>query len=243
MNDSIHVSGNQNQVATRGSTVSQVIGAADIEEHASRYPSGAARHLLHAFADIVGYSQLTARLQKVSQDYLASVLDDSMAEAGVQPELVARQDQGDAILLTFPTGTDAARVLATMPRYLNDELLDRNQDMAPHARIRIRTAFSMGVSMPGGTGLVGQAPITVARLANWATFRHAMTGAAQAQCGVIIDDHLHGEYVRQRFRPDIDPGEYVPAHVAYADKGFNASAWVKLFGYSGQQVAALLARP
>lgn len=244
MNDSIkieNITGGNNQVGGSGSTFDQIV-ASEARHGASGRPAGGSpEHELHAFADIVGYSHLNARLQKVSQDYLASVLDDSMAEAGVLPELVSGQDQGDASLLMFPTGTDIAKVLAVMPRYLNDELLARNQDMALHARIRIRVAFTMGVSVRGGTGLVGGAPIAVARLANWAAFRHAMTEAAQAQCGMIMDDHLYGEYVRQRFRPDINPDDYVPAHISYADKGFEAAAWVKLFGYSGGQVAALLA--
>lgn len=236
-----NVSGGNNQFGGSGSAFSQVFGAPEGKDEAAGRPSGTPGHALHAFADIVGYSQLTARLQKTSQDYLASVLDDSMSEAGVRPELVTGQDQGDARLLTFPTGTDVAKVLATMPRYLNDELLARNEDIAPHARMRIRMAFSMGVSVPGRTGLVGQAPIAVARLVNWDKFRHVMAEAAQAQCGVIIDDHLHSEYVRQRFRPDIIPDDYVRVHVSNADKGFEATAWVKIFGYSGQQVTALLA--
>ncbi len=241
MSDSIHVSGNQNQVATRGATINQVPVMPEGEKQSSSRPSGSPEHALYAFADIVGYSRLSARLQKTSQDYLASVLDDSMSEAGVLPELVARQDQGDASLLMFPAGTDVGAVLAVMPRYLNDDLLARNEDIAPHARMRIRMAFTMGVSVPGRTGLAGQAPIVVARLVNWDKFRHVMAEAAQAQCGVITDDHLHSEYVRQRFRPDIIPDDYVRVHVSNADKGFEATAWMKIFGYSGQQVAALLA--
>jgi hypothetical protein len=238
-----NLSGGNNQIGGSGSTFSQVVGPAAAEDAAARQPRGAPAHALHAFADIVGYSQLPVRLQRVSQDYLATVLDDSMEEAGVLPELVAGQDQGDASLLTFPPDTDVAKVLAVMPRYLNEELLARNEDMAPHARMRLRVAFSMGVSAPGGTGLVGGAPIAVARLVNWPPFRHAMTTAAQAQCGVIMDDHLHAEYVRQRFRPDVSADDYVPVHVSLSDKGFDAPAWVKLFGYSGGQVATLLATP
>jgi hypothetical protein len=143
----------------------------------------------------------------------------------------------------FPADADAGRVLAVMPRFLNDELLARNQDMAPHARTRIRIAFTMGVSLPGATGLAGEAPIAVARLVNWAPFRHAMAAATHAQVGVIIDDHLHGQYVRQRFRADIGSRDYVPVRVAQADKGFDAAAWVRLFGYTAEQVAGLLGDP
>src|SRR5262249_40403063 len=151
--------------------------------------------------------------------YLASLLDDGIAEADVSPKLVAWQDQGDARMTRFPSSVDAGKILAVLPRFLNDELLARNQDMAVHARIRIRMAFAMGASVPGATGRVGDAPIAVARLINWDPFRHAMTKAGDAQVGVIIDDHLHGQYVRQNFRADLDAGDYTPVRVSYADKG------------------------
>src|ERR1700759_2873001 len=62
-------------------------------------------HTLHAFADIVSYSKLSIRLQKLSQDDLVAVLNHGIAEAGVKPERVGAQDQGDARLLSFPAGT------------------------------------------------------------------------------------------------------------------------------------------
>lgn len=201
---------------------------------------GQPEHGLYAFADIVGYSKFGARLQRDSQEYLADLLDAGLAEAGVQPGQVTTQDQGDARMLWFVPGTDAAKVLAVLPRYLNDELLARNEDMAPHARMRVRLSFTMGVAAPGRTGLAGAAPIAAARLSNAAVFRNAMTAAPRAQCGVIIDDHLHGEYVRQGFRADINPDDYASVHVSHPDKGFEATAWLKLFGYSSWQVAALL---
>jgi hypothetical protein len=112
--------------------------------------------------------------------------------------------------------------------------------MAAHAQMRVRLSFTMGLAMPGRTGMAGGAPIAAARLANSDIFRHLMKAASQAQCGVILDDYLHGECVQQRFRPDIDPSEYARVRVSIPDKGFDAAAWVKLFGYSSREVAALL---
>ncbi len=241
------VTGGNNQIGATGSTFTQVIGgppgpaSGPAPEQASGRRGRAPEHGLYAFADIVGYSLLDARLQKISQDYLARLLDDGVAEADVRPDAVPWQDQGDARMTKFPSDVDAGKILAVMPRLINDELLARNRDMAPHARIRIRMAFTMGVSVPGATGLAGQAPIAVARLINWDRFRHAMTKAGDAQVGVIIDDHLYGQYVRQGFRADLDPGDYTAARVTYPDKGFDAAAWVKLFGWTGERVAELLA--
>jgi hypothetical protein len=172
--------------------------------------------------------------------YLASVLNGGIADADVSPESVAWQDQGDASMLKFPPSTDVGKVLAGMPRYLDEELLDRNRDLQPHAGTRIRLAFTMGVSAPGAMGRVGEAPIAVARLVNWGPFREAMTNADGARVGVIIDDHLYGQYVRQRFRADNNPADYAKARILYADKGFDATAWVRILGYTGEQVEPLL---
>jgi hypothetical protein len=119
------------------------------------------------------------------------------------------QDQGDAIMMAFPPDIDAGKVLAVMPRYLSEELMARNEDMAPHARMRIRIAFTVGAFVPGATGVVGGAPIAAARLVNSSPFRHAMTLAENAQVGVIIDDQVHGQYVRQDFNSGVGHGDYV----------------------------------
>jgi hypothetical protein len=237
------ISGGNNQIGGSGGTFSQVVGGPPAEEEAHGRRGGRERapeHTLYAFADIVGYSKLSARLQKTSQDYLASVLNGGIADVDVSPESVAWQDQGDASMLKFPASTDVGKVLAGMPRYLDEELLDRNRDLQPHAGTRIRLAFTMGVSAPGAMGRVGEAPIAVARLVNWGPFREAMTNADGARVGVIIDDHLYGQYVRQRFRADNNPADYAKARILYADKDFDATAWVRILGYTGEQVEPLL---
>jgi hypothetical protein len=211
--------------------------AADDDRPPSASGSG---YALHAFADMVGYHNLDAQLQHLSQQELADVLDGGIAESGIQPDRVAKQDQGDARLLKFPVGADPARVLSALPRYLNDELTARNRNMAPHAQMRVRVAFTMGVSSPAATGLVGAAVIAVARLANSDIFRNAMRAAPLVQCGVLLDGPLYEECVRQRFRADIDPGDYASVRIAIPSSDFEAAAWMKLFGYSAQQVSVLV---
>jgi hypothetical protein len=112
--------------------------------------------------------------------------------------------------------------------------------MELHARMRLRMAFTVGVSEPGATGRIGAAPIAVARLVDWSKFRRVMGETADAYVGVIIDDHLHSQYVRQDFRSDIDPRDYAPARISNTDKGFEADAWVRIFRFTGEKVAALL---
>ena len=242
MGDRINISNNSGSVSDVGSRSTTYYGVppAGSPEQAAEVPDGRPELALYGFADIVSYSQLNVRLQKLGQDDLVSFLDIGMAEAGVSPGQVAAQDQGDARLLTFPAGADVAKVLAVMPRSLNDELVARNRDMAEHARMRVRLAFSMGASTRGAAGLVGGAPIAVARIANSDVFRRAMRAAPEAQCGLLIDDYLHSQWVHQGFRADINADDYAPVRISNPDKGFEARAWMKLFGYSGRQVSSLL---
>jgi class 3 adenylate cyclase len=201
---------------------------------------GGPRHALYSFADTVGYSHLSARLQKLSQHDLVDIVRRGVAEAGVRPGDVETQDQGDAQLIAFPQDTDTAKVLGVLPRFIDEELKVRNRDMAEHAQMRVRLAFAMGVSVPGAAGLVGDAPIAVARLANSDVFRKGMRVAPRARCGVLIDDYLHTQLVRQGFRADIDPEDYIPVRVQHPEKGFDARAWMKLFGYPGPETRFLL---
>jgi hypothetical protein len=234
------VSGNGNKIGNIRKTYNTGVDPAESARPGGEPEGSSSRHALYGFADIVGYSQLSVRLQKSSQGYLLGLLNDGLSESGVAPERVVPQNQGDARLLWFPPGTDAARVLAVMPRYLNDDLLIHNQDMAPHARLRVRLSFTMGAAVEAALGLAGAAPIAVTRLGNSAVFRRAMGSAPQAQCGVIVDSHLHDEYVRQRFRSDINPADFAPVHVVDHEKRFEATAWIRLFGYSSQQVTAMV---
>ncbi len=235
------VSGGQVQIG-HGNVLNQgvVPHAPGVAGRPRREMDGSPVSSLYAFGDIVGYSRFNAKLQEESQDRLVRVLNDSLAEAGVDPETVEAQNQGDARLLRFRVDTDVAKIVAIMPRYLNGDLLARNQDMAPHARLRVRLSFTMGATTPGRTGLAGQAPIAVVRLANSARFRQAMNAVPNSQCGVIIDNYLYGEYVRQDFRPDMNPEEYTPVRVSDSEKSFEAGAWIRLFGCSPEEVRALI---
>lgn len=242
MGDRINITGNSGPVSDIGSRRTTYYGTSPGTSPAkSAEPPGA--HpvaALYAFGDIVGYSRFNARLQEESQDRLSKVLDRGLGEAGVRPEVVTPQDQGDARLLSFPPDTDVARVLAIMPHYINSELRARNEDLATHARMRMRLSFTMGPATPGKTGHAGEAPIAVARLVNFSGFRSAMTTATQSNCGVIIDDYLYRSYVQQDFRPDMNAQEYVSVLVSIPEKGFHAAAWVRLFGCYRHQVESLL---
>jgi hypothetical protein len=225
-------SGTIHQFGGRGNTYSAA-PAVSSTPATEGVPGGSADRpevTLYAFADIVGWSKMNVRLQRLSQDDLVAFLDQGIIEAGIRPDEVEPQNQGDARLLTFPVGTDVAKVLTALPRTINDELVARNRDMADHARMRVRLALSMGASTSGSAGRVGAAPIAVTRIANSDLFRDAMRAAPRADLGLMIDDYLYSQFVRQGFRADMSPDDYVPIHISYAEKGFEAAAWLRLYG-------------
>jgi len=206
-----------------------------------RPAGGGPVHTLYAFTDIVGWSGLSARLQALSTSDLAEFLTLGLGDVNLDPDQVEVQDQGDARFITFPVETDPAEVLAKLPGRMDRELAARNRDMAAHARMRVRMAFSMGASEPGATGRVGQAAITVARLVNSDILRSVVNKANEVQCGVIIDSYLYEQCVQQRFRADLDPADWAPVHVTVAKKNFDAPAWIRLVGSTGNQLRGLLA--
>ena len=193
------------------------------------------RTSLYAYADIVCYSRLNAYQQAECHERLARVLDEGLADAGVCPDSVHTQDHGDAQLLTLPEGTEISRVLAVMPRRVDDKLRARNTDTALHARMRVRLAFATGPSTTERTAHADNASITVVRLCNAPTLREAMTAKPGAHLGVIIHGSLYREYVLQASRPDIGTDEYLGAHVSLPEKGFEAAAWIRLVGYPAQE--------
>lgn len=195
---------------------------------------------LHAFGDIVGYSRLNAVQQAQSQERFARILDNSLRDAGVSPDSILKQDQGDARLLTFPVGTDVARVLAAMPRHFNDELEAHNRDAAPHARLRVRLSYVMGPAAVGVTGQAGNATIAVVRLSSDRALRQAMKAMQDAYLGMIVDDYLYSQYIRQEFRPDLSPDEYIATHVSDREKDFEADAWIRLVGHPKEAWESLI---
>jgi hypothetical protein len=231
--------GSGNQIGSGGNT-QYGIAPTETGQRNARPSSDGPVHLLYGFADIIGWSKLNARLQAQSTGDLVDFLELGMVEASIDPDQVEVQDQGDARFLTFPAGTDPAEVLAKLPRRMDHQLAARNRDMAAHAQLRVRMAFSMGASAPGAAGRVGQAPIAVARLVNSDILRCVMRRAAEVRCGVIIDSYLYEQCVQQRFRADLDPGDWAIAPVSIPEKGFEATGWVRLFGRTGEQSRGLL---
>jgi hypothetical protein len=192
---------------------------------------------LHGFADIVAYSHLSPYQQAECQERLLAIIDASLRDAGVRPDCMSVQHQGDACMLTFPNDNlDVSRVLAVMPRHFHDELSAYNRDRSARARLRVRLAFAMGPTAPGVIGRTGSTPITVVRLNNASALRAAMTAQPEAQLGLIVEDDLYRKHVAQEFRPDLAADDYVEVRVSDPVKEFDQHAWIRLVGYPASAI-------
>ena len=187
---------------------------------------------LYILPDIVAYSGRGPYQQAESQERLVKIIHASLDAAGVRPDAVAAQNQGDARMLSVPVdGLDVSRVLAVFPRHFNDELRAYNRDVATHAILRVRLAFAMGPTAEGRIGRTGKTPITVTRLNNATPLREAMAARPEAHLGVIVENHLYTNYVEQEFHVDPGVDEYVEVRVSDSVKGFDQNAWMRLVGY------------
>jgi hypothetical protein len=88
-------------------------------ERVTRPTDGSPVSSLYAFGDIVGYSRFNARLQEESQARLVRVLDDSLAEAGVDPQTVEAAGSGRRAPAAIPRGhghSEGPRDHAALPQ-------------------------------------------------------------------------------------------------------------------------------
>ena len=183
---------------------------------------------LHAFMSIVDYSRRTAAQQLECQEQLVRIIEHCLQEAGVRTDSISRQNQGGALLITFPVGTDVTKVLAALPRQASLLLATRNRDVQPPAWLRLIMSFAMGPTAPGPTGLTGQAPIEAVRLSAADSLRHALATTPAASVGIIITDDLYRKYVQQQFRPDLTPSDFFPVNITDQENGSATQAWVNI---------------
>jgi hypothetical protein len=185
--------------------------------------------ILFAAAAIADYDRRTPAQQRDLQERLSRITEYSVAEIGEDSGSIEYQDQDGVLLIGFSENANVAKVLAEFPRQASLALAERNQDMKPTAKLRLRLAFAMGPTLPGRAARTGQAAIEAGRLSNAAPLRAALAGCA-ADLAMIITDDLYRTYVMQQFRPDLKPGDFLSASVEDPERGFQPSVWITLPG-------------
>lgn len=185
---------------------------------------------LHAFVKIIGYGQRDAARQLDSQRQLVEVIECALEEASIRAGSVIATADGEALLITFPAGVNAARVLGRLPAEVGLALKARNQDRAPAARLKLHMAFAMGPTLRGPVGRAGPALTEAMRLSDVAALDELLGARPAADLGMIVTDDLFRAYVVPGFRADLTPDGYTSAQITDPARGADTHAWITLPG-------------
>jgi class 3 adenylate cyclase len=142
------------------------------------------------------------------------------------PERI-EQVSGDGALFVAPSGIDESRVVADLLYGLPLALRDRNAELVPAARLRLRFALTRGLVLPGPAGLAGAAVISCFRLLDSAPPRAVLRDRPERELVTIISDGLF-EDVAQRVLLGPRPADFRKVDCASPAKGFAGTAWLHL---------------
>ncbi|MEE1764526.1 hypothetical protein [Streptomyces sp. SP18BB07] len=188
-------------------------------------------------ADVERYSRLDTRTQSAVQADLVRMLDEAAALTGLDRAAWARQPQGDLEFAVLPEATPEASVLGPFVHHLTARLRDRNARQAV-PRVRLRLAVDTGVVTDAALGHAGPTPVAVARYVNAPQLRAVLASLTGADLVAIVSDRLYQDVVRFG-QPDLDPAQYVRAHVRV--KEFGGYGWIRVPGHAPDDVRSAMA--
>ncbi|MYV56659.1 hypothetical protein [Streptomyces sp. SID3212] len=207
------------------------------ETYPPRPPAGLPHRRLCLAADVEQYSRLDTRTQSAVQSELVRMLDEAAALTGLDRTAWTRQPQGDMEFAVLPEATPEDLVLGPFVHHLAVRLADRNA--RPDAqRVRLRMAVDTGVVADAALGHAGPAPVAVARYVNAPQLRAVLATIAAADLAVIVSDRLYQDVVRSG-RRDLDPAQYVRAHVRV--KEFGGYGWIRVPGHAPDDLRSAVA--
>ncbi len=199
-------------------------------------PDGIPHSRLCLAVDMEQYSRLDTRTQSAIQSDLLRLLDEAASLTGLDRAAWARQPQGDQEFAVLPEATPEAAVLGPFVHHLAARLGALNaRPAAP--RVRLRLAVDTGVVADAALGHAGPAPVAVARYVNAPQLRAVLAALASADLAVIVSDRLYQDVVRLG-HPDLDPAQYVQAHVRV--KEFGGYGWIRVPGHGPDEVRPLV---
>ncbi|MGH1552317.1 hypothetical protein ACRAWF_09775 [Streptomyces sp. L7] len=180
------------------------------------------------------YSRLDTRTQSAVQSELVRVLDEAAASTGLDRAAWRRQPQGDLEFAVLPENTPADAVLGSFVHHLAACLKDRYA--VP--RVRLRLAVDTGVAAEAALGHAGPASVAVARYVDAPELKAVLATLSAADLAVIVSDRLYQDVVRSGL-PDLDPAQYVRAHVRV--KEFGGYGWIRVPDHPADAVRSALA--
>ncbi|MHC3816819.1 hypothetical protein [Streptomyces sp. CB02488] len=180
------------------------------------------------------YSRLDTRTQSAVQSELVRMLDEAAGLTGLDRTSWTRQPQGDQEFAVLPEATPEDVVLGPFVHHLAVRLGDRNARPGAQ-RIRLRMAVDSGVVADAALGHAGPAPVAVARYVNAPQLRAVLATLTTADLAVMVSDRLYQDVVRSG-RRDLDPAQYVRAHVRV--KEFGGYGWIRVPGHALDDVGS-----
>jgi len=146
--------------------------------------------------DIEGYSKRSDPEQVELQARLCWITKHALKAAGVNPKRCGRQDQGDAQLISLPTGVDLAGVLPALPRAVQAAIHQVNSVPVSAGPMRLRMSMAQGPVQTAATGFVGTGVISAAWILDSQMLRDVLGSSPQADLVMAVTDDLY----RQVFR-------------------------------------------
>lgn len=202
-----------------------------------RPPAGLPHRRLCLAVDVEQYSRLDTRTQSTIQSELVRLLDEAAALTGLDRAAWRRQPQGDLEFAVLPEATPEDAVLGPFVHHLAVGLGERNTRPAAQ-RVRLRMAVDAGVVADAALGHAGPAPVAVARFVNAHQLKAVLAALPKADLAVMVSDRLYQDVVRSG-RRDLDPAQYVRAHVRV--KEFGGYGWIRVPGHVPDDVRSAVA--
>ncbi len=183
------------------------------------------RKLCVAF-DVENYSGRGTRGEYAVQKRLLEILEVAFQEAGVPPESLEMQEQGDGGLAFVPTGgsVDEPRLIVGLINSLRTRLIELNEDLVESARVRLRVGLQEGVVHRAALGYVGPAVIEVCRLRDADEVRTALAGS-NAPMVAVVADGLYRDVLSQSYH-GLHASDFTPVDVRV--KSYSGRAWIHL---------------
>jgi hypothetical protein len=177
--------------------------------------------------DVVSYSSRgPAAAERVQHD-LVRILADGRSAAGIGPDDVVPQPQGDGQFTVLPVGLDEAAAIPRLLRGIGVALAARNA--VEHAdRMRLRVALHRGLVKEADNGWVGRAAVAVHRILDSQPLRDALAEHPGADYVLGVPDVLFADVLSTGDHPP--PASFRPITVDLPNKNFLEQAWLHVPG-------------
>ncbi|MBB4911003.1 hypothetical protein [Actinophytocola algeriensis] len=172
--------------------------------------------------DIVGFGRRDGAAKDDLQQRLDALLDQVVADLGVEKNDVRGSDAGDSRVLFLPVGVDPTRMLPIMLSAVHERLGRDNRRYRD--RMRLRMAVGTGLVGTGPLGFTGELVIDLHRLVDSVVLREAVAGNPYTDLALLVGNAVHDDVIRPGY---LDPGDFTRVEVTA--KEFSAPAWLRLF--------------